>query len=85
MVRSRILQLTNVYCLGIMEQEEPEISLETLNPLAKDPNSTLFYDDKVNNDMANGMAIEEAKLEETTIVPPQHFQRWKRTLMDGYA
>ena len=68
-----------------MEQEETEISLELLTPSEKDPNSTLFDDGKVNNDTANGMAIEEAKLEETTIVPPQHCQRWKRTLMDGYA
>ena len=68
-----------------MEQEEPKISLEMLTTLAEDPNSMLFDNDKVNNDTANWMAIEEAKLEETTIVPPKHCQRWKRTLMDGYA
>ena len=58
-----------------MEQEEPEISLETLTPLAEDPNSTLFDDDKVNDDTANGMAIEEANMEETTIVPPPSIAR----------
>ena len=53
-----------------MEQKEPEISLETLTLSAEDPNSTLFDKDKVNDDTANGMAIEEAKVEKTTIVPP---------------
>ena len=53
-----------------MEQKEPEISLETLTPLALDPNSTLFDKGKVKNDTANGMAIEEAKLEEMTVMAP---------------
>ena len=63
-----------------MEQEEPEISLETLTPLAKDPNSTLFDDDKVDDDTANGMAIEEAKVEETTIVPPPALPEMEESL-----
>ena len=53
--------------------------------MAEDPNSMLFDEDKVNDDAANGMAIEEAKLEETTVMPPQHCQRWKQTLMHRYA
>ena len=48
--------------------------------MAEDPNSTLFDDDKVNDDTANGMAIEEAKVEETTIVPPPALPEMEESL-----
>ena len=52
-----------MYVLGIMEQEEPKISLETLTSSMQDLNSMLFDEDKVNNEKTNGMAIDDAKFE----------------------